>query len=702
MLDTGSRIAAKRKPRALRSSGAEGVLVLLLGLGGCGVPPGTELLPLTVPERRPPQPDRTLDVDDWGAALGARVSLEENGVALEWALDPDGWSELERGVLRRPHPLPIQFRGIPSARAELRSGERVYPEIRELERRAEARGCYYSTKETLFFRPVEPGRRPELHYSLLLPRELPLGDGRARFSTGSVAGAGVLVLPGESWSRDLQLSPGRSLRFFTTVRGASADPGDRVRFEVRVAGELLWSQERGLDPEEDAWHELDLGEAPKSGLQEVSFSVHGTPAWTAFVGPAVGPTEPRPPRRPDLVLFLADTFRADNLELGGGAPELAPALNRLARQGLAFENAWSTSCWTLPSQGSMFTGLLPPDHGAQLQSQVLPRDVPTLTDVLREAGYRTGAITDGGFVSSRFHFDQGFEWYVEQPNLESWSLERTLELASEFLRVRDGRPTFLFVQTYRTHYPYRVGPEESRAEADRFLHSVGEDPNPGMGVGERSEEAIRGLLPFYLAAVSDLDARVGAWWGEVRALRPPEEPPYLLFTSDHGEAFYEHENFDHRGWMWNELLRVPLFLLGPGIEPRRESRAASLLDVPRTLAHLAGVPSPSSWQGENLIELEEERRLLGFYRDASRYDYAAIEARHKILGTMDEAGVPSYAFELGSDPGEHDNLAETAGWPRELAREVVPFAERSRASSQAVELAPEVIENLRAIGYGGD
>src|SRR6185503_19320650 len=100
--------------------------------------------------------------------------------------------------------------------------------------------------------------------------------------------------------------------------------------------------------------------------------------------------------RPDLVLVLCDTFRADNLAEYGGDPELAPNLNRFTARALRFLDARSTAAWTLPSIGSILSGVFPGQHGGTDLDRGVVNEVETLAEVLSASGYRTAAITDSG------------------------------------------------------------------------------------------------------------------------------------------------------------------------------------------------------------------------------------------------------------------------------------------------------------------
>src|SRR5262249_4098892 len=177
----------------------------------------------------------------------------------------------------------------------------------------------------------------------------------------------------------------------------------------------------------------------------------------------------------------------------------------------------------------------------------------------------------------------------------------------------DGRPLFLFVQTYRVHWPYVDGsPAQEEAptagteaeallaafakEAPRLEHAQihAHHPSDSLRAGARS------LPALYDAGVQELDRERGAVAAELRGRRFLDRS-YLLFTSDHGEAFLEHGGLQHSLPPHEEQVRVPLVLLGPGVPVARSDRSVSLLDVTPTLAALAGLERDESWSGRSLL-----------------------------------------------------------------------------------------------------
>ena len=185
-----------------------------------------------------------------------------------------------------------------------------------------------------------------------------------------------------------------------------------------------------------------------------------------------------PAAAPNLLLITLDTTRADHLGCYGYEPALTPALDALAAGGTLFEQAYSSAPMTLPAHASMLTGLDPPEHGARVNGEHrLGEGIPTLAELLRERGYRTGAFVAAFVLDSKFGLDRGFETYDddltgahEQEVPEALSRYRPGHLVTDaalgWLRgVTDEeagareRPFFAWVHLYDPHYAYHPHPE---------------------------------------------------------------------------------------------------------------------------------------------------------------------------------------------------------------------------------------------------
>ncbi len=545
-------------------------------------------------------------------------------------------------------------------------------------------------------------------------------NGASRPQAGHVTTDGFSLMPGESIELATEIPPGCALRLQTLARELVG--GGRVTFRVLLDGEPLLDAEQEITPGgTDAHHVLALP-ADGRGRSRFTFEIDGDPAVAIFADPVIGPAEigrygerPWGRGRPDVVLFLADTLRADVLSAYGGREDVTPSLNRLADRSVRMSNARSPSIWTLPSHGSLFTGLLPTQHGAKQTGAALPPELVTIAEHLVEhGGYRTGAATEAGFVSHRFGLDQGFGWFRELRESGAPNLTRTLDDARAFLDRDDGRPVFLFVHTYRTHMPYALGSEEDSARYDRLVARIRatmpeEDRQDHFGgfLGESRDE----YHELYLGAAKALDLELGPFFAELEH-RGVFANGYFVFTSDHGEEFLEHGSVGHRGAPFEEKIRIPLFFFGPGLEPREVDVGVSLIDLPPTLAGLAGVPVLPTWIGRPLFSIERERPLFSYNEDEEEAYLAVVEGSRKILfraaldvGSEDLLGPEHFAgaYELSIDPSEAASvLDDDVAWPADLSRSIGPVWSSlsvQLGDAKSRELDEEALEQLRVLGY---
>ncbi|KPJ57979.1 MAG: hypothetical protein AMJ42_04150, partial [Deltaproteobacteria bacterium DG_8] len=119
--------------------------------------------------------------------------------------------------------------------------------------------------------------------------------------------------------------------------------------------------------------------------------------------------------RPNLILVSIDTLRADHLGCYGYDRPTSPTLDKLASEGVLFECAYATSPWTLPSHGTLLTGFYPSQSGLNSELSMLPSDLETLAMLLSKHSYSTAAVVNSLFVSQKFGFDRGFDYFYFVP-----------------------------------------------------------------------------------------------------------------------------------------------------------------------------------------------------------------------------------------------------------------------------------------------
>jgi arylsulfatase A-like enzyme len=301
---------------------------------------------------------------------------------------------------------------------------------------------------------------------------------------------------------------------------------------------------------------------------------------------------------------VVDTLRADRLGCYGAERDTSPSLDALARGGVRFERAYATAPWTKPAVASMFTGLYPAAHGAGRVKNALPEGARTLAEILREAGYRSAGVVSHDVVRAVNGFAQGFDRYLESeagghdhvstPGVTEQALAELADLAA------GDAPFFLFVHYFDPHYNYKRHPGVGFA-AERAGRLDGSQPLVSLRRwGEDLSDAELGFLrDLYDEEIRFTDAGIGRLLeGLERSGRGGNT--YVVATADHGEAFLEHGWLGHTRSLYDVLLRVPLLVRGPGLDPRVVEEPVSLVGLLPTVLDLLGVEPPQGLHGVSL------------------------------------------------------------------------------------------------------
>jgi len=368
----------------------------------------------------------------------------------------------------------------------------------------------------------------------------------------------------------------------------------------------------------------------------------------------------------NLVLVSVDTLRADHLSSYGATFIRTPHMDRLASEGVLYENVSTVAPTTLPSHASLFTGLTPVAHGVHDNVGFYLDDrLPTLAEHLKGQGYETAAFVGAFVLDSRFGLDRGFDLYDddveggEEDVASGFVAQRrgaeVLESALAWIgsRGETERPFFTFVHFYDPHTPYE-GSGGYRAEVAYVDSLVGQ------------------LLSF-------LDAR------------GLSERTLVVLTADHGESLGEHGEATHGLFLYESTLRIPLILRYPGAPAgSRLSRPTHITGVAAEALEILRVPPMSV------------RREQPFYAETflPRLHYGWSELRsltrwpHKLV----VAPKPEL-YDLSKDPAEAKNLIE----------ELPAIALSLRSDLDSLVVTPvepenvdrETLEKLKSLGYAG-
>lgn len=406
--------------------------------------------------------------------------------------------------------------------------------------------------------------------------------------------------------------------------------------------------------------------------------------------------------RPNVLLLVIDTQRADHLSSYGYERPTTPRLDALAREGVLYERAFASSPWTLPTHATFFTERLPHEHRAGVLGRpYLDGRFPTLAEVLAGAGYATGGFVANGFWCGRqTGLARGFMRYedfygslgdaVARTSLGRWFaysvrpkfggvdiLGRKRAAAAnrdllDWLDAIGDRPFFAFVNYFDVHGPF-VPPEPY---AGRF--------SGGKGAGHEQDEiqigALTGDMPSYtpeqVQAMIDaydesllyVDAEIGALV-DTLAARGILDNTVLIVTSDHGESWGEHGMMFHGHSLYLDQVLAPLIVRYPRAVPQgvRVRSAVGVHQLPRTVTELAGVGSapfsaPALPLGEGsdappsvvLAGVSRRSMVPADWPTSRGWVAAAMTERwHYIL---EESG-DEFLFDIDADPDEVENLA---------------------------------------------
>jgi arylsulfatase A-like enzyme len=378
--------------------------------------------------------------------------------------------------------------------------------------------------------------------------------------------------------------------------------------------------------------------------------------------PAV-PSAPMAARdAPNVLWIVWDTVRPDYLSLYQHARPTTPRLDAWANTARVFDNVVSPGSTTLPAHASMFTGLLPTEHGVSHLHEMLDAAHDTIAEILQRGGYRTYMFSANAFISSDYNFAQGFET-VEHPWSDKYA-QRAFEIVAakvagdqsseltgrmargpqaalqtrqnikacgelaidglvDWLKATDStKPYFAFINWMEAHrqlvparkYRERFMSPEQVEKSYRVDRSWLASWEYTVGLHEYSEDELALTRATYEAAIAELDDHFGDLLDALRAVGKLENT-IVIVTADHGEQLGEHHMLDHQFSVYEELLRVPLIICDPAKLPAgRESRPVMTQDLFATLLERAGLPLPRGVRHSlSLASPRESRDRLAEY-----------------------------------------------------------------------------------------
>lgn len=429
---------------------------------------------------------------------------------------------------------------------------------------------------------------------------------------------------------------------------------------------------------------------------------------------------PAPAERPDILLVVIDTLRADHVGSYGYPKPTTPNLDRLAAEGALFEIAYSPMGTTTPAHAALFTARAPLNLGVVRNGLILGEESLTLAELLAGAGYQTAAFVSSYPVSRRFglaqgfaHFDDAFREADSKVRMREWE-----DLAVEGGFDRDGQatvdaalawleteatpaPLFLWLHLFDPHGPHRSN-DAAQKFAPLFLR-------PGMTPQQRR-------VALYDASVRYADEQLGRIVRYLSESRDWEDT-LCIVLSDHGEGLLDHRWSFHNRYTYEEELRVPLVVRWPGhiAASLRLAQPAHLIDLFPTLVSALGLNTGElALQGIDLMphlrqmkDHDDERALFlqrPYYENGQRGfgdkgpGFGLRKGAWKYFEAPEEGHRELY--DLDADPRERVDLStEQREQADAMSALIAAWRDRQEAPAAAEGLTREDRAAMEALGY---
>jgi arylsulfatase A-like enzyme len=413
---------------------------------------------------------------------------------------------------------------------------------------------------------------------------------------------------------------------------------------------------------------------PAAGLDEIVVRRHPIIPMTGYLAMI----DRRSVTPNDVIVIVVESLRADQLRAYGAGRDVMPAVDALAREARVYTHAYtqaSHSSYASPVPVSSHYPLRTPRRSTYPKDPPYPRVM--LYDVLKPLGYRTGVFSSQnehwegminylqtGHIDRFFHpevfdgptysmaGDTGFARWVARTK-HAGNVDDAFTVAEAIRWIDEGgdRPFFLALNLQNSHLPYVV--------PDGFPRRFG-PARPDFSISfarwpRGKDDVVKDLYADSLAYVDAQIGRLlhrlreGGRWGRT----------VVVVTGDHGQAFFEHGLFAHASALYDEVMRVPLVIRAPGLDPGADPRPAQHVDVAPSVFDLLGLPPHPSFQGLSLIHgsPNPDRSLYMVVQTLLADQYAIVRGRHKLI--FDERYRYDLLFDLGRDPGERSNLASS-------------------------------------------
>jgi arylsulfatase A-like enzyme len=423
----------------------------------------------------------------------------------------------------------------------------------------------------------------------------------------------------------------------------------------------------------------------------------------------------------NVIILVSDATRADHLSCYGYEIETTPNIDRFAREGIRFENPVAQGSHTIVATPAIIASVYPTIHGLTHYRSVLSDSITLISELLKDAGYQTLGIVTNPHVTENNGFAQGFDYFESDRGWQNTDAEVVNQKFLQFVDQYRNSKFLAFLFYIDPHTPY--DPPET------YLRKFGADVS--VKITDWSQGRLlpmeqterRDIVARYNGEVNYFDDEFGKLMTDLKK-RGLYDRSLIVYTSDHGEGFWDHDKVGHGNSLYEELLRVPLIMRFPVIVkfPRLQlggkvlRQPARQIDIVPTALDLLGVKPEGLIFGTSLVPLISGRR-----ENLEELDYVVSEEilqqpelhnirsirsgpwKYIITQNFDRNEFDRELYDLYTDPVEKVNLLEREG-NQAMQLEQRLFSELAnleRLKTQPRVYVPDkqVMERLKALGY---
>ncbi len=420
----------------------------------------------------------------------------------------------------------------------------------------------------------------------------------------------------------------------------------------------------------------------------------------------------------NVLFVILDAGRAREFGCYGYGRATTPEIDRIASEGIVFENAFTPAVYTLGAMSSVWTSQYPDRHHSEVSfSARLPKDRLTLAEVLGANGIATGGFVANAVAGTLFGFDRGFGDFREIFKDLGSGADGFRKVVPAWIHAHKDQRFFAYVHFREPHFPYnppapfdtRFGPEGPIAKGMRQQNDWINDLNQARRKPKDGE--VDHLVRLYDGNVAFADQEIGA----LRTTLEGEglwEKTVVIVAADHGEGLFEHGFIGHNVHVYDEAMHVPLVIRlpkGTGPSGIRLKGLVDLLDVGPTIADVFGVlgkgRSAKEFQGRSLLPAIDGAPGKSAVLSRTVWDrprYALRDERFKFI--YDTRTGEQELYDLSADGAETRNVASqepirSAYYRQALHQWVASLARSGGGAGEEAILTREQCENLRSLGY---